>query len=236
MKIDWFKIGAIVVAVFSTFMWYKECNKTSTEKEQVSLVNALQDTLQTLRLENGSQKAFITTIKTEQVSTFTSLNIKDKEIQDLQAVVKEYKNKLKAGSSVSIGNIQTNINHENPTTITKVDTVHIGGFTYVFPEYSDSLVNHWITYHSKANKLKSSFTLKMNHEFSAVVGSYKGVPFADITSKNPYDSITNFRTYQVTMPKVKRWGIGLNLSAGISGDFKIRPFIGLGVQYSFIKF
>lgn len=241
MKISYEKIILYIAIIVLVFLLYKQCNKTSTESEQIILIDALNDSLKISKHNDSTQTATITTLKTESVNDFTRLVTKNIEIENLQTQVKEYKNKLKAGSSVSTGNIETIIHHEDTTLITKSDTVYIStgvdsnSFVYIYPEYSDSLVNKWITYHSKMNRFKSVFDLKINNDFSVIVGSYKNKPFADLITENPYSSTKSFRTYQVSMPKVKRWGIGPYIGVGLTSDFKIKPSGGLSIQYAIIR-
>jgi len=47
-------------------------------------------------------------------------------------------------------------------------------------------------------------------------------------------TITETITKTIKIPDKKRWGFGVNVSAGYDGK-KVRPFVGVGVQYNVIR-
>ena len=47
-------------------------------------------------------------------------------------------------------------------------------------------------------------------------------------------TITETITKTIQVPDKKRWGFGVNVSAGYDGK-KVRPFVGVGVQYNVIR-
>lgn len=47
-------------------------------------------------------------------------------------------------------------------------------------------------------------------------------------------TITETITKTIKVPDAKRWGFGVNVSAGYDGK-KVRPFVGVGVQYNVIR-
>lgn len=60
-----------------------------------------------------------------------------------------------------------------------------------------------------------------------------------IKSKNPYvkfDEFTGFTIPSNTKQPTKRWGIGPQVGVGVTTDGKFRPYIGVGIQWSPIRF
>lgn len=52
----------------------------------------------------------------------------------------------------------------------------------------------------------------------------------EVYSKTFTETITKI----IQVPDTKRWGFGVNVSAGYDGK-KVRPFIGVGVQYNLVR-
>lgn len=227
-------IAAIVLAIL---LYFDKCNKTNTkEKELVSLINAMNDKLKTYIDKDSSQRATISVLKTEKTRDFLEIQTKDSEILHLQAVVKQYKAKLSAGSSVTNASVETNVNHTGTTTITKVDTIKgKDSIAYVYPTYSDSIINKWITYRATADKDSFRTSIKIKNDFSVIVGTDKGKPFVDLITQNPYSETKQLRTYQVSIPKPKKFGVGPNVSYGVGVGFKPQVFIGIGIQYNILR-
>lgn len=232
--ISW--IIGIVMGVILIFVLLKECKRTSTEAEQISLINALQDSLKLSRAENGSQTATIEVLKTEQVETFTELNTKNREIANLQDEVERYKDKLHAGSSVSTGVITTKIDATTPTTVTHDPIKGEDNVVYGMETYGTDIHNEWIDYHMRAGTDSTTTSIKIKNSFTVAIGYDKKKPFADLHTNNPYSNVDSFRVYQVSMPKPKRWGIGPNVGVGIGSGFKLSPMFGIGIQYNIIRF
>lgn len=59
---------------------------------------------------------------------------------------------------------------------------------------------------------------------------------AYISSNNPYLFVNDIYGIQLPKTKPKRWGIGPYIGVGITTDGKVRPNLGLGVQYNIIQF
>jgi hypothetical protein len=225
--------AVILLLLFS----YDKCTKDhSSDKATLELIRAMADTLRSFRKADSTQIATISVLKTESAKAFLELQSKDSEIIRLQEIVKEYKSKLKAGSSVTLASIHTELEHTGKTTIVKRDTVRQDSLVYIYPTYSDSLKNKWIDYSTVINKDSASFKLKVYNEFSAVVGEdKKRGAFVDLHLYNPYSSTDQLRTYQVKLPRVKKLGVGPNVSYGVGANFKPQVFIGLGIQYNILR-
>lgn len=234
---------ACIVLLISSILLFKYCNKKSTDKQITNTVNSLNDTL----TKKNDTTSSISVITTSSIKEFTELHIKDSIIQDLQKLVNQYKNKLEAGSSVTSTKIETKINTVHKTKI--IDLGHedfvsdslaavndtIVKFLRVYPTYEDSIKNEWIDYSTIINKDSAIMKLKVNNSYSTIVGVNKGKPFVDIINHNPYSTVTSIRSYQVTLPKPKKWGIGGSVGVTYYSN-KAQPYIGVGLNYDFIKF
>lgn len=229
-------IVVIVVAIFLILKFEKCTSKTTSEAEQTNLVDALNDSIRFYKGADSISKATIQVLRTENIKTFTDLQIKDEEVRGLQKAVSEYKNKLKAGSSVTNTLLETLVQNTAPTTITKTDTITKDNYIEVWPEYSKDFEDKWITTEIRMNKDSSFLSLKSRDSLTIVIGIDKKKPFAEITSYSPYTEVKKLRTYQVSLPPPKKFGIGIQAGYGFSEGLKPRPYVGIGVSYNFIRF
>ena len=92
------------------------------------------------------------------------------------------------------------------------------------------------------NKDSTHFDLKITNKYSVIVGEEgkrkKARPFVDVINYNPYSSTDTLRTYQVSMKKQrpKRFGIGINGGVTLNSSLKIKPYVGVGLSYNFVRF
>lgn len=210
-------------------------------KAKDALIAALSDTLKVVRQSDSSSKATIAVIQTEKARDFLQLQTKDKEVQELQKLVKDYKNVLQAGSSVTKGLIETlaDLKTQKPPTIIKRDTVVVdSGTVEIYPTYEDSVVNKWVKVKGIMSKDSSDFKIAVNNEFTAVMGYDKKnkAPFIEYHLLNPYSTMKTLRSYQVSIPKPKKWVVGAGIGYGFGTEFKHQPFIGVFAGKSLIRF
>lgn len=229
-----FLLGVILVLVILNI---RSCeNRKKSEIERINLANSLSDTVSTYRDKNNNLISRISVLETENANIFLKIISKENEIIELQETVRQYKNKLEQGGSVIIIGGDTDIGNTNPTVIVKVDTVYRDNIVYLYPTYKDSLKNEWIDYTTTINKDSASFNLKIYNKYRAIIGTEKGVTFVDVISENPYSSISALRAYQVSVKNPKTWSVGISAGYGISDNFKLKPFIGVGIHKSIIRF
>ena len=223
----------IAILYFTNISYQKEA------KENANLVISLNDTLKTWKDKDSLSHAKVQIIETERTKDFLSLQSKDEEIIKLQKTVKQYEKQIKNQGSVTNFASETKI-------ITKdslvTDSV-CGKCSFYF-----SNSNPWFSvdasiYPTKTpNQLNLSLDLKVKNEYSVIVGEEKqGLfkkpkPFVEVLNHNPYSETENLKTYQVSNNvRVKRFGIGPNISAGLDGK-GFSWFIGIGLQYNLIRF
>lgn len=240
IRMEW---GVIIVLLLILFFSIKGCNNhRAKEQEQTELVKALNDTLKVWKDKDSLSHAKIQVLETSNPKDFINLKSNDKEVQDLQKLVKTYQDKLKKKGSATIFETTTEIGTQIPT---KVDTIYVpkNGLEIKKPVYNSSFnLGNWVIGNTKATEDSTSINLKVKNEYSVIIGEESQgwfkprKPFVEVINKNPYSETTSLRTYQVQQPKVKRFGIGPVLGYGITSDFKSDIFIGVGLQYNLIRF
>lgn len=229
---------ALAVLVLIVLLLQQCKSRKQDQRESLALVTALNDTLSQERLSTGEMKASIAVLETESVKDFLDLQLKDSTLRELQVAVKENKRKLAEGSAVIQGQIETIIALKARKPEIKYlpgDTVEIDGVIALYPTYSDSVINKWIQYRATMSKDSASFSLLVDNKFTAVLGKEKGKSFIELTTDNPYSKTKSLRVYQKGIKAQKRFGIGPNVSYSIGENFKFKPTIGIGLQYSLIR-
>lgn len=232
-------ILAVGLGIMSTLFFFKQCSSNSrADKESLQLIQALQDTLKHYKNKDSINVASISVIQTQSARDFFNLQLKTKELQELQKVVEEYKKVMKAGSSVTNALIETVATLKGRKPEIKYlpgDTVKIGDVSYVYPTYKDTLHDEWITLDATMGKDTSTFKLKVVNKFSAVVGYKKKKPFVDLLTENPYTTVKSLRTYQVAIPKPKKLGIGFSTGVTLNTNLKPTPYVGVGLNYNILR-
>lgn len=173
----------------------------------------LSDSLFYYKNKEGQDVAKINSLVTENANQFLEIQTKDSIILELQKEVKRNKSKIKDGGSVTIVKTET-----------VIDTLFLNNDSDY--HYSDK----WIDWNLSLRD-SIEFDLSVRNDYSIVIGREKSQYYAEITNQNPYTKTNVFRTYQVTMPKPKKFGLGIQVGYGFEG-----PYIGIGIQYNLITF
>lgn len=58
----------------------------------------------------------------------------------------------------------------------------------------------------------------------------------DVRNANPYNLVTGLKMYRVPALKPKRWGIGPQIGVTLDGSGQVKPYAGIGINYSLIRF
>lgn len=231
-------VGLVVLVLLLFRQCSSDAKHKAALKEKDALIEVLNDTIKYTRNRNGELTASIGVFRTARLNDFLSLQTKDKEITNLQNEVKAYKGRLKAGSSVTTASLVTDdtLDIHTPPAIVKTDTVRKDSLVYLYPTYKDSADNGISKVVATMGKDSSSFAIRVSNDLSLVVGEDKGKPFVDFNVKNSKTTVTKLRSYQVSMPQPKRWGIGPQAGYGLGQGFKTQVYIGIGFQYNLIRF
>ena len=230
-------IAAILLLLFEGVVVYRFSNKSKAEDK--SLIGSLNAELITWKDKDSLSHAKIQIIETEKTKDFLSLQSKDEKIIKLQKTVKQYEKQIKNQGSVTNFTSETKI-----TTKDSLVTDSVCGKCSFY--FSNS--NPWFSVDASIyptetpNQLSLSLDLKVKNEYSVIVGEEKqGLfkkpkPFVEVLNHNPYSETESLRTYQVSTPKLKRWGVGPQIGFGLNSNFTTGAYVGIGLHYSFFNF
>ena len=230
-------IAVILLLLFEGVVVYRFSNKSKAEDK--SLIGSLNAELTTWKDKDSLSHVKIQIIETEKTKDFLSLQSKDKEIIKLQKTVKQYEKQIKNQGSVTNFTSETKI-----TTKDSLVTDSVCGKCSFY--FSNS--NPWFSVDASIyptetpNQLSLSLDLKVKNEYSVIVGEEKqGLfkkpkPFVEVLNHNPYSETESLRTYQVSTPKLKRWGVGPQRGFGLNSNFTTGAYVGIGLHYSFFNF
>ena len=230
-------IAVILLLLFEGVVVYRFSNKSKAEDK--SLIGSLNAELTTWKDKDSLSHAKIQIIETEKTKDFLSLQSKDEEIIKLQKTVKQYEKQIKNQGSVTNFTSETKI-----TTKDSLVTDSVCGKCSFY--FSNS--NPWFSVDASIyptetpNQLSLSLDLKVKNEYSVIVGEEKqGLfkkpkPFVEVLNHNPYSETESLRTYQVSTPKLKRWGVGPQIGFGLNSNFTTGAYVGIGLHYSFFNF
>lgn len=221
----WFILIFIIII---TVLCVKACDN-SIRKENLKLIESLNDSISYYRDKNGVLHSKITAIEVDNIEKFKNLNIKNKEIKELQELIKKYKNV----QSATIFKTKTEIKE-----IFKTDTVVINDT--LLPVYKSDFMLYGGTDklqvygHIRMEKDSTALELHMIDRFKIITHKEKDRIILDISNENPY-SVTESQRAVIKIPKQKRFGLGVNAGYGISKN-GLSPYIGLGVNYNLFSF
>ena len=209
-------IFAIIIIIFCV----KACNN-GIRKENSKLIESLNDSISYYRDVEGILHSKISVIEDDY---FLKLKLKDKEIAELQDLVKKYKNV----KSATIIKTETKI-VEKILNKTVLDTISNT------PIYESSFnLKDYIWGNIVAKKDTTDIKINIKNDFNIVTYKERGKLVLDVSDKNPY-SVTKVQRSYINLPKQKRFGLGVNAGYGISKS-GLSPYIGLGVNYSILNF
>lgn len=197
MKKRYWILSFIILFIFSGFLVLKIQDLNRERKESLNLINALGDTIKIWKDKDGLNRSKISVLESYRTQDFLTLQTKDKQILELQKRVKEYKDKLKEGSSVTIikGETVYDTIYETKDSIREI----LGEISII-----DTVDNKWITSVFGFNKDSTIYSLKVRNNYTVVIGEEKQgflkprKPFAEVINENPYSVTDTLRTYRVS--------------------------------------
>lgn len=220
----------IIISILFLLLLFFNCPKKVN-------YNSTEDSIKSWRDSNNILHTKNNVLLFQNAKILLNLQTKDKEVEELQKIVKQYKNKLGGKSSVT-----------NFKTVVCYDTIYKTKFKEVEKECSninltDSISNNWVHNVFAFNLRDStvSLKLKIKNEYSVIIGEESQgwfkpkKPFVEVLNKNPYSETTKLRTFQVETKPIKKIGIGPGVYYGVGNTFQPQVFIGIGVQYNFIR-
>ena len=226
--------GAIMLLfVLVMFLGFKNCTGNREREVIQSNYNTINDSAKIWR-KNKKLYSEKKTLSYTSPEDFLLIKTQEKDIIELQKLVKEYKSKIKNNGSIS---------HIKGETIIDTSYTKIPNSLYF---YKDSIKNKWIDfkYHlTRKGKDSVYFKLKMKYEYAVILKEEKQgwfkkpVPYAEVVNYNPYSYSISTTTFKIIKDvRSKRFVIGPNFSYGIGKDFTPQGFVGVGVTYKLIQF
>lgn len=225
--------GFVIIILLNIIMTILYFNSKNSLQEKITLLENLDQKVKFWKSENGKSNYKIQTLETKRTKDFLKIQSADSTINDLQQVVERYKKELKNQGSVVIYK-----------EIFRVDTVFKTKYVYV----GDSLVGYktefnldnWVKGKIFTKKDSTEVSLDIYNEYSVIIGRekekfLKWKSFATIESANPYMNVKDFKSYEVSLPKPKRFSVGPSVGIGFSGS-SFNTYIGVGITYNIIQF
>lgn len=221
----------ITILFFLLIFSVKKCEDNSQKASGVkTMYEASLDSLTTFKNQKGELVSRIATITSSNTKMFSELKSKDSTITELQVLVKEYKKELKDGGSAGVIYIE---GKKEIITKTVVDTItgdYSSNFNLGNWIWGDVFMNKDTTILNINTKEKVSFVI--GKEKTGFLGLGKSEYFSDVKLENPYNIVTEYRTYNVSIPE-NRWVVSVGAS-GIydfnSGSIIIGPSINIGYK------
>jgi len=225
-KLFWEVIG---VCVFLLAIWII-VHRLQNKNAQLELEkHVLTDQMTSYKDKDGLNVSRIEVLESEKAKNLLKIKSKDSTVLFLQGEVEKYKKQIKEpGSSVTTVTSTTNVSGTVPSTVIPPTSID---YDASFAGYYSEKHTEWIDLVITAKKDSTHFDLKSRNKYSVVIGYEKGVPFAQVKNFNPYTETTSLRTFQVTVPKQKRLGIGLQGGYGIGAN-GLTPYFGVGISYN----
>ena len=211
-----FIIAAILSYItFFSYTVYKVRNYSS------SRIESLTDSIQYYK---DSYNVLHSKISIIEADNFTKINSKDKDIQELQELVKRYKN-VQAATVIKTETkiVEKIVNKPVLDTVSK-ETAY----------YSKFDLEGFVWGEIIAKKDSTDLILNIRNDFNIVSHYDKGKLVLDVSDKNPY-SITKSQRSYINLPKQKKWGLGISAGYGANKN-GLSPYIGLGVNYNLLSF
>lgn len=220
-KIKFLDIVIIVLIIIFIIFAFKRCKNDIREFSNIDKLESLTDSIKYYKDNYNVLHSRISIIEAD---NFTKIKSKDKDIQELQELVKKYKN-VQAATVIKTETkvVEKIVNKPIFDTISR-ETAY----------YSKFDLDGFVWGEIIAKKDSTDLILNIRNDFNIVSHYDKGKLVLDISDKNPYTVTKSQRSY-INLPKQKKWGLGINAGYGISKN-GLSPYIGLGVNYNLINF
>lgn len=230
----------LIVAIIALFFLLYTCYNRNDNSKLVNPI--LNDNLKTFKDKDSLNHTTNNVIESK-ATDFIDLEVKDKQIVELQQLVKKYKKELSKKGSATNFTSQTKIDEIFGI---KKDTIYVkikDNHTIKLHQYEyDINLKDWVKGTAFANKDSLKLKLNIKNEYSVIIGEESQgwfkpkKPFVEVINKNPYSETIQLKTYQVQTKPIRKIGIGPGVYYGIGSNFQFQPFIGIGIQYNFIRF
>lgn len=192
----------------------------------------LEDSITYYRDKYNNLYSKTSVIETDNERLFLQIKSKDSTILRLQNLVSKYKKEISKGGSVTIIKDSIYVYKEKDITLSK-DTIVFSQSVLL-----DSVKDKWIDATFGFNMGKSLFRASVVNDYEIIIGrdSKTKKSFVEVKNNNPYARVNTLKTYRKTLPNDKKFGLGFYVGCGLNSDIKIRPSIGISLNYNIIEF
>lgn len=235
------EIVLVLLVIILSVMYF---NKNSDYKEQLSLNSTATAELVKWKDKDSLNNAKIEVLTTQNTKDFLAFRSLDSSIAKLQSDVKEMSKYLKKQGSVTNLSTTTTVDITNPTEVIENPEEPQSPTYKSNISLKDKDGKEWIYGESIAKRDSTSLFLKVKNDYTLTVGlepqGFLGLgkpkPFAQVKNLNPWSEVNELRTYQVSLPPPKRFGVGVIVGYGLGNNGQLSPIIGVGMSYNLIGF
>jgi hypothetical protein len=230
-------IFALLIAITGTFLLGKYFGRVRAEKASEHTINTLNGLIKEYTIDiNGLKK---------QVSEKDQLILTQKQAIDIHLIEKSELKKLHFKAVNEVTRLKAQI-------AILQDSIAHTGVVYIV-EDCDSVGYSYPV-------IKIPFTFREENEYYTLSGGFSEVGIMDIdlnvpislnvwtgiekgskdykavvTTTNPHVKITGLESVKLDLPKPKRIGLGISTGYAVCRN-GMSPFVGIGINYSFIRF
>jgi len=200
-------------------------------------IDAQNDQIQKYITRIGDDSVFIAQKDTEILSQREAIKRGDIERKELRAL------NLKQVSEINRLNLRVDtlledISHTGH--IIRIDTVFVDSMPHnaILLPFSFNKTDQWLSLKGSFNSIgKLDFSFKMNIDIDLWVGRLKGSKelTSIVTTANPYVNVIGIKSQKYDLPKPKPYGIGFSCGYAICRN-GLSPYVGIGLNYSVIRF
>lgn len=188
-------------------------------------IEALTDSIRYYKAKDGNLVA----IKTAFTAQAEELKLLDKELYDK---IKSLDVKPKTITNTVYLKGETEFLPQDTAFIVKHDTISRG----FYREFNFN--NDWRVLEGNVRYKNDSVGVNVTKDvvkFDYTVAMDKNNQIY-IKSSNPYVKYEQISGFQVPKERQKQWGVGPQVGVGVTSDGKFRPYLGVGIQWSPIRF
>ena len=230
-------ILVILLVLFGaiTLGWY--IGSKRSDLANANEINRLSTEIHTYQVMIGDQKTFIAQKEQEIKSQREAIkdgDIKREELRKLNLKQVNEITRLKLRVDTLLQDV-----HNSGGVITIHDTVYNTNQNAVLLPFVVTKYDEWLSLKDSTDiKGVTTVSLKMDVPIDLWAGIEKKTknPIAILTSKNRYINVLSISSIKLDTPKDKHYGIGVQVSYGLTTQLKATPYVGIGLNYNVIRF
>ena len=227
----------IASAIIIVMLLLHDCSNTAlldVYKKKYEAQLLLDDSVRHYKDKYGKSVSSIGVLEVQNAKQVLDLKSDKEIVKYLQSEVKKYKGQKPEVITVVKETVKFDTIIETDSTIVYIDSA---GNKEV--EYLIDFNGPWVFLSGKVNSKTSDISIELDNKYSVAFIRNKRTKKMEVfvTNENPYCEISEMLAYKVTMPKPKKFGLGVMAGYGINvTNAQPAPFIGIGISYNLIKF